>query len=194
MKKLFSPSCFFGFHTFISPAQYTSPFCQMCWVPATVGNTDTACQVDASGTYSGYYDDGTAENYFAWVVPGGMVAVKFPAVYESETDYCESAPFTAKDNPDEDYVCVTLVGNQEHKNDQRFRVNIFPNPAEDKVSINSTEPIRQIELINYTGQTVLLKQMNDKEVTLNVNGLKPGIYIAQVKTEKGIEIKKIVLK
>ena len=125
---------------------------------------------------------------------GNLRCYKLTAVYESETDYCESAPFTAKDNPDEDYVCVTLVGNQEHKNNQSFQVNIFPNPAEDKVSINSSEAIRQIDLINYTGQTVLLKQMNDKEVTLNMNGLKPGIYIAQIKTEKGIMIRKVVLK
>ncbi len=92
-----------------------------------------------------------------------------------------------------DSIDIVFTGLSQRVNDGP-NIFVFPNPATGQLNIQSTEPIRQIELINYTGQTVLLKQMNDKEVTLNMNGLKPGIYIAQIKTEKGIEIKKIVLK
>ncbi|NOX85267.1 MAG: T9SS type A sorting domain-containing protein [Chlorobi bacterium] len=131
-----------------------------------------------------------------WIVDdpdGSMICYRLTAVYESETDYCESAPFTAKDNPDEDYVCITLVGQNENKSPEK-RMVVYPNPASGKINISSPETVRQIELINYTGQTVLVKQANDKKITLNVNGLKPGIYIARVKTENDIVTRKIVLK
>jgi hypothetical protein len=55
------------------------------FVYAEVNETDTECVVtwgDGSGPYEIAYDDGTAENYAAWALPGNMNAVKFtPASY-----------------------------------------------------------------------------------------------------------------
>ncbi len=55
------------------------------FVYAEVNETDTEVLVtwgDGMGPYEVIYDDGTAENYAAWAVPGNMNAVKFtPASY-----------------------------------------------------------------------------------------------------------------
>ena len=55
------------------------------WVVADPNEADNACMVTWSlpmGPYEIIYDDGSAENYFAWVQAGGAVAVKFtPAGY-----------------------------------------------------------------------------------------------------------------
>jgi hypothetical protein len=55
------------------------------FVYAEVNATDTECVVtwgDGSGPYEIVYDDGSAENYAAWALPGNMNAVKFtPASY-----------------------------------------------------------------------------------------------------------------
>ncbi len=55
------------------------------FVYAEVNETDTECVVtwgDGMGPYEIVYDDGSAENYTAWALPGNMNAVKFtPASY-----------------------------------------------------------------------------------------------------------------
>ena len=55
------------------------------FVYAEVNETDTECVVtwgDGMGPYEIAYDDGSAENYTAWALPGNMNAVKFtPASY-----------------------------------------------------------------------------------------------------------------
>ncbi|HPJ63611.1 choice-of-anchor J domain-containing protein, partial [Lentimicrobium sp.] len=55
------------------------------FVYAEVNETDTECVVtwgDGVGPYEIVYDDGSAENYAAWALPGNMNAVKFtPANY-----------------------------------------------------------------------------------------------------------------
>ncbi len=55
------------------------------WVVADPNEADDACMITWSlpmGPYEIIYDDGTAENYFAWIQYGGAVAVKFtPAGY-----------------------------------------------------------------------------------------------------------------
>ncbi|MBK9358098.1 MAG: choice-of-anchor J domain-containing protein [Bacteroidales bacterium] len=55
------------------------------FVYAEVNATDTECVVtwgDGSGPYEVVYDDGSAENFAAWALPGNMNAVKFvPAEY-----------------------------------------------------------------------------------------------------------------
>lgn len=83
MKKTFYTLAFLVFLTLAGRAQYSysSMFCEMCWTMANPDNNDTSCTVDASTRFQKYYDDGSAENYFAWIFPGGMAAVKYSAAY-----------------------------------------------------------------------------------------------------------------
>jgi len=124
---------------------------------------------------------------------GNLHCYQLTAIYESDDDYCESAPFTAKENPDEDYVCVTLVGQNEIMTDKE-QVIIYPNPATSRINIRSSETIRQIELFSYTGQMILKKQVEDDEFTLNIAGLKAGLYFARITLDKKIVNKKIVIR
>lgn len=77
--------------------------------------------------------------------------------------------------------------------EDKSTIGIFPNPATDRLSFKSEETIQQITLINFTGQTVLVKQVNSTRVTLNTNGLQAGIYFARIKTKNGIVNKRIVV-
>jgi len=81
MKKLLYLLLYFGFLPIVSSAQNISPLCGVCWVSATVDSSDTQCLVDVAAPVSNYYDDGSAENYFAWILPGGMAAVKYSTYY-----------------------------------------------------------------------------------------------------------------
>ena len=74
-------------------------------------------------------------------------------------------------------------------------VRVYPNPATNQVTVNSTEPIRQIAVYDLSGRMVEILDANgDESVTINVNKLQGGIYFIrttlenqQVKTSKLIK-------
>jgi len=75
-------------------------------------------------------------------------------------------------------------------------LNVYPNPATDVLNIksNNDEKILEVQLINSLGQTVAKKIVNGKQITLNVQSLKSGFYLVQMKTSEGIVNKKIIKK
>ncbi|GAA0871815.1 hypothetical protein GCM10009117_09610 [Gangjinia marincola] len=57
-----------------------------------------------------------------------------------------------------------------------LEMDIFPNPAIDRLNISSVENIRDIAIINTLGQTVLKKVINAQETSIDVSGLATGMY------------------
>jgi hypothetical protein len=58
---------------------------------------------------------------------------------------------------------------------------IFPNPAQNKISIKLNSAISKIEILDAKGQLVLLQ----KENMVDISNLPSGIYFAKVLTENG---------
>jgi hypothetical protein len=78
-------------------------------------------------------------------------------------------------------------------------LSVFPNPATDELRIKSrvlgTElRIEGIEIYNLMGQKVFsqLQTKNDKQQTVNVSALNPGIYFVKLKSEKQEYVAKFV--
>jgi len=60
-------------------------------------------------------------------------------------------------------------------------INIYPNPAKDFINIKSSEEvIRELEIINLLGQTVLTSNHNSTSISLNISELKSGTYFIRV--------------
>ena len=59
-------------------------------------------------------------------------------------------------------------------------INIYPNPVEDVLTLQSDQSIKEILLFDFTGKKIELTGFNLNE--LNVSLLQPGIYIIQLKT------------
>jgi hypothetical protein len=83
-------------------------------------------------------------------------------------------------------------------NDTKFK--IYPVPARDKIVIvshNSINSIKAIEIINLVGQKVLVKNraslFGDKNFTINVSGLKQGIYLLNIIGDNLFVTQKIVI-
>lgn len=74
-------------------------------------------------------------------------------------------------------------------------IDVFPNPAKDKFTINSKVAIKGIKLVNTFGQIVAtFKNINTGITQLTVNDLKKGIYIMQIFFPNDLmEIKKIFI-
>lgn len=58
-------------------------------------------------------------------------------------------------------------------------IRVYPNPANNKLSVKSPDEISEIRIINTIGQVVISKEMNTKNHTLNISHLESGVYILQ---------------
>lgn len=66
---------------------------------------------------------------------------------------------------------------------------IYPNPANDKITINTKEKLRSITVYNLYGTTVIKKEIlkvNADKTILNIEELKKGFYIVKVLFVNGI--------
>jgi len=138
-----------------------------------------------------------AKNEIQYQVPveddGTIRCYKITAVWDSNTDYCESDPFLSKENPEQDFVCVLLTGVENKIKVHNNLVHIFPNPATNQLTIESVENIETIHIVNHLGQTILLKTIGAKQTVLNTSGMENGMYLLRAKNEKGIFYKKIFI-
>ena len=74
-------------------------------------------------------------------------------------------------------------------------VRLWPNPAMDKITIESEEefPIVSVAVADMQGTILTLLPVNDVRCTLNVHNLAPGTYIAHVQTKAGVSDVKFVV-
>jgi hypothetical protein len=71
--------------------------------------------------------------------------------------------------------------------------NVYPNPAKDIVTVQSSFKVREIEIHNSLGQVVLRKEGSQNIETIDVSNLQSGTYIVRIKTQRGFANKKILI-
>ena len=71
--------------------------------------------------------------------------------------------------------------------------NIYPNPADDFVKIESSENINTIKITDISGQIIFEKNINSKSFTIDLNNYTKGIYIINLYSKDNISIRKLVV-
>ena len=80
------------------------------------------------------------------------------------------------------------------KDMQEFvEVGVYPNPANDRVTIKSVSTIQRVEIYNQVGQLVKQHNVNSNLVNLNVSGLNSGIYFIKVHSSNRVSTAKLVI-
>ncbi|HQA86850.1 MAG TPA: T9SS type A sorting domain-containing protein, partial [Bacteroidales bacterium] len=70
-------------------------------------------------------------------------------------------------------------------------VTIYPNPAKDKITLQSSEEMAQVKIYDMFGKTIGTYQVSGLETTIGVDKLASGIYIAEITTiNNGKAVKK----
>jgi hypothetical protein len=69
---------------------------------------------------------------------------------------------------------------------------LFPNPAENEVSVNCSFKINGIEVYNLVGQKLFAKEINAYNTTIDVSKYEKGSYIVKINTDKGVANKKFI--
>ena len=67
---------------------------------------------------------------------------------------------------------------------------IYPNPASDFVMIETKDDIKNINIYSISGQKVL----NTQDKKINIQSLKSGIYLVEIKTVQSTTTHKIIKK
>ncbi|WP_028870887.1 CotH kinase family protein [Psychroserpens burtonensis] len=75
-----------------------------------------------------------------------------------------------------------------------FNFSIYPNPAEEKLIINSKQTIQKIVIFNLLGQQIKTLQVNFKSGEINISDLNTGAYIINLKFIEGTRVSAMVLK
>jgi hypothetical protein len=79
------------------------------------------------------------------------------------------------------FTSETYVGIQDIKSKPEF--SIYPNPAQERITIESKEKIERVEILDLSGK---LKQLDVNKTSLDISGLSPGMYILNVYSKNGV--------
>jgi hypothetical protein len=89
-------------------------------------------------------------------------------------------------------IDMTMTSTSIGSPSRELAVNIFPNPAKDILNIHSDYEIRKVSLVNYVGQTVYERSINENEFQINVSSYITGMYFVRLETTDGHVITKRV--
>jgi hypothetical protein len=114
----------------------------------------------------------------------GFYCYMVQAVYESATDYCESAPSNE--------TCERInVGIDENGTAAQF--NMYPNPATDHVFITSSKELKRVTVYNTLGQLVVDEVVAGNEYELKTTSYNPGIYMVRVENAAGMTTRPLTI-
>ena len=76
---------------------------------------------------------------------------------------------------------------------QETSLNVFPNPARERINVECETEMRRVTLCNALGQQVLRVNPNAPQAELQVAGLPRGLYQLKVETVGGSTVRKVVV-
>jgi len=131
------------------------------------------------GLSFGYYIEGLGgpywANYFSW------------------EDYYLPVYFNTQDGVwGEPLNCDSLLIGVEQNHFQKQVIRLYPNPASDQLNISCAgNTILEIVFYNFNGQKIFT--VDSPKNIIDISGLKPGLYFAEIKTSEGVVMRKIVV-
>jgi 4-hydroxy-3-methylbut-2-enyl diphosphate reductase IspH len=81
-----------------------------------------------------------------------------------------------------------------HTPDTEQSVALYPNPATSKVRIESPQDIEQVSIIDASGRVLKVIAVHNTQIDLDVNELKVGLYIVNIKFKGGFKALRFVKK
>ncbi|MFC4740815.1 T9SS type A sorting domain-containing protein [Flavobacterium ponti] len=90
------------------------------------------------------------------------------------------------------YFSVNQATVLKNNNFEATTFTAYPNPAQDQWNINATQNINSILLFDVTGKQILSLKPNNSSATINASDLSSGIYFANISTENGTKVIKLI--
>jgi hypothetical protein len=91
-----------------------------------------------------------------------------------------------------DYVCFLVTDVSDPNAEGVF--SMYPNPANDRVNITSSQAMQDITVFNYVGQVVFRADLSKaNSLTLNTGGYDAGVYVVRINTENGVITRRVTI-
>lgn len=84
---------------------------------------------------------------------------------------------------------ITVVGSNGIASKSKVNFSIYPNPANDKMTINGLSGNYSLEVFDMNGSKVNAKQIGEQ---VDVSALTPGVYMLKINAENTTSVKKFV--
>ena len=86
-----------------------------------------------------------------------------------------------------------IAQKSKHKKEVSISDRLYPNPANDKITIESELPIGKVVVIDISGKTMYIQNFKNHTTTIDVSNLSKGMYYVRITSDQGeIKIHKIV--
>lgn len=102
-----------------------------------------------------------------------------------DVDYCEECDPIFKDNSLKSASLVTYVIKE---SEEKASINLFPNPANNRLAVTCNESLQSITLLDVAGDVVLeFCDLHTKTHTLDISCINQGVYVVKTITQNGYE-------
>jgi hypothetical protein len=174
---MFTKDCYFEYPSLVRTAEDTIETPWMEWVQHPYNNIYYLQTPEIIFSTYQYWSNGLAP------IPNTCQMYFFPIFAETDSTLGDGINFDTNDSTDMSLYNATV---------DRYS-NVYPNPAKDIVTIQSSFKVKEIEIHNALGQVVLRKEGNQNIETIDVSNLQSGAYIVRIKTQRGFANKKILI-
>lgn len=90
------------------------------------------------------------------------------------------------------YDCYTPLYTGLEENETQNNILLYPNPAKERLYINTSIPIKQMTICNFLGQEIQKNNNLETTSSINISGLNEGVYFVKIYTEKVVHTTKII--
>ena len=73
-------------------------------------------------------------------------------------------------------------------------IKVFPNPATDQLTLETSDLIQLVELTSMNGKTVQQMAPGSSKLNIKLGRLKPGLYFLKVQTNRQVYVEKVIKK
>jgi len=148
-------------------------------------DTNTGYAVGYSGTIIKTIDAGLTWNVQSSGTTDGLLSIYFPTV---DTGYIVGDKGTILKTTNGGGFPVEVNEIPSTSNS----LKIYPNPASDKIIIESTTVGGQLSILNLNGKELLKQTSTEPNTTINITTLPGGIYIVKIRGKRSFEVGKII--
>lgn len=93
-----------------------------------------------------------------------------------------------------DDIRVDKTGTGTESDASILDASLYPNPAQEKVTIFCDAGIQEVEIMDMNGRVLFAKQgLNQDTFVYNVEKLSPGLYFAKVRSSQGLQVLKFTV-
>ena len=90
------------------------------------------------------------------------------------------------------YDCYTPLYTGLENNEFENEVSVYPNPAKERLYINTSIPIKQMTICNLLGQEIKNYNTSQVQSSIDISELNKGVYFVKIYTEKVVHTTKII--